>query len=605
MPLLLASFDCEGRYLFANRRYAERFGLEPSSLIGRNIEDIVGPAAMARLRPYIAEVLAGRSVTFEVEIDYPDASGQCVRSTLTPMVDAEGSVTGWHGAAENVTASRRVDARLRQFEFVLERTGDFVGIADLAFRPLFVNQAGAAIIGADLSKPFPDTLTVFAVIMPEHHQFLRDEFFPRVLCDGSASAEVQFRNVVTGQGTWMDYSVVRLDDAQGRPTGYATISRDLTDSKRVEARLAQAARESNESRERLTAALDASDTGTFRWQIDTNELEWDDKLKLLFGLTPTTPVKSFEDFIHRVHPDDRERVIQACVRSARDAVDFQEEFRTAGESPRWLSDRGRVYRSGDRIYMTGACTDITERRLQEEALRAADRQKDEFLGMLSHELRTPLAPMAFAIALLARGEAPPEHRRPLEVLTRQVQRLRTLVDELLDISRARLGKIRLERERIDMRLIVSHAVEAARPLLEARRHALDLRLGDDAAFVLADRTRLGQVVDNLLANAAKYTPDQGTIRVVVEHVDTDIALRVRDSGVGIDPSRLQQIFELFGQEPSSHELADGGLGIGLALVERLVHLHGGRVEALSEGPGTGAEFVVRLPAARASMAATS
>lgn len=730
LPLWLASFDRDGRYLYVNRRYAERFNVEPCAFIGRRIGDFIGPEALSRLQPHIDEVLKGTTVTFEVELDYPYAAGQVVRSTLTPVVDADGCVTGWHGCAENVTEARRNDKRLRQFEFVMERTHDFVGIADLAFRAQFLNRAGAAILGVDLSQPFPASLTVFEAIMPEHHGFLRHEFFPRVRRDGRATAELQFRNVVTGEPIWMEYSVVRMDDEQGRHTGYATISRNLSEVKAAQARLAQAALQTDaslrrfqeladalpqivwssdgtgvhdyfnrryydlmgvepgtpvdpwgslhpddlprcavawdraltdgttfeeefrlrfprdaeyrwylgrtvpvrdaggvvvrwygtstdiheqkralddlaQSRERLSAALDASDTGTFRWQIDTNELGWDDNLKRLFGLPVSASIDSFEDFIQRVHPDDRERVIDACVRSAQGGVDFQEEFRIVGDSPRWLFDKGRVYRSGDRVYMTGACTDITDRRLQEEALRTADRQKDEFLGMLSHELRTPLAPMAFAIALLARGETAAEHRRPLDVLSRQVQRLRTLVDELLDISRARLGKIQLEREPIDLRVIVSQAVDEARPLFEARRHTLDVRLPAHPAPVLVDRTRIGQVVDNLLANAAKYTPDRGVITVVVEEHGDDVRLRVRDSGVGIEPGRLAGIFELFAQEDSARDRSEGGLGIGLALVERLVQLHGGRVAASSEGPGTGAEFIVSLPATRASSVVTA
>ena len=244
--------------------------------------------------------------------------------------------------------------------------------------------------------------------------------------------------------------------------------------------------------------------------------------------------------------------------------------------------------------MTGACTDVTERRLGEEALRLADRQKDEFLGMVSHELRTPLSPMVVALSLIEKADGRPS-RRAIEIMGRQVTRMRSLVDDLLDLSRVRLGRLELRREPVDVRDVVRQAFDAARPAIDARGHEAHLHVPEDMALVFGDSGRLGQVVDNLLANAMKYTPDGGRIDVTLGISAQDVQLRVRDSGIGIDPARLAGVFELFEQEAAGRSRSEGGLGIGLALVERLVRMHGGSVEAKSEGVQRGSEFIVTLP----------
>ena len=289
-----------------------------------------------------------------------------------------------------------------------------------------------------------------------------------------------------------------------------------------------------------------------------------------------------------------------------EGIDFQQEFRVVKPdgAVAWLFDKGRVGADGGRRFMTGACTDVTERRLTEEALRLADREKDEFLGMVSHELRTPLSPMVVALTLIERADGPARDRA-LEILGRQVTRMRTLVDDLLDLSRVRLGGLDLRCEPVDLREVVRHAVDAARPGMEARRHKAHVQLPHELPAVLGDAGRLGQVVDNLLTNATKYTPDGGRIEVFVVACQQHVQLRVRDSGIGIDPARLARVFELFEQEDAGRARSEGGLGIGLALVERLVRLHGGTVEARSEGLDLGSEFIVTLPRAPRENVVTS
>lgn len=232
----------------------------------------------------------------------------------------------------------------------------------------------------------------------------------------------------------------------------------------------------------------------------------------------------------------------------------------------------------------------------ETALRDANRRKDEFLAMLGHELRNPLAPIRNAVHVMRKLE--PEERRlgwARDIIDRQVDHLSRLVDDLLDVSRIVQGKISLHPTTLDLATVIDQAVEASRPLIEARNHDLLITLPGHHVQVRGDRVRLAQVVSNLLNNAAKYTDVGGKIWLAVEASDRRVSIRVRDNGVGIAEELLPHVFDLFNQAEQSLGSAQGGLGIGLTLVKRLVEMHGGNVEVHSEGPGQGSEFSIHLP----------
>jgi PAS domain S-box-containing protein len=263
-----------------------------------------------------------------------------------------------------------------------------------------------------------------------------------------------------------------------------------------------------------------------------------------------------------------------------------------------------VYREDHRLVAQCNVRDISVRiqmeqqvKQQAEAMADQHRRKDEFLAMLSHELRNPLAPIRSATHLLRLQERGSENliqRQAREVIERQVTQLTRLVSDLLEVSRVATGRIRLHLERLDMRQIVQDSLAAVGPLIEQRRHATVLTLPAEPVWVLADAARLEQVIVNLLNNAAKFTDECGRIEVSLEHGSNDALLRVRDSGRGIAPELLPRIFDLFTQADPSLDRSQGGLGIGLNLVQRLVELHGGTVEAHSPGLRRGSEFVVRL-----------
>jgi PAS domain S-box-containing protein len=283
-------------------------------------------------------------------------------------------------------------------------------------------------------------------------------------------------------------------------------------------------------------------------------------------------------------------------------IEYEEVVRVDGHERVYTSVKSPVLdEAGRAVGIVGVSTDITERKRLESALKEADRRKDEFIAMLAHELRNPLAPIVNGLELMRMKAQPdPELAWVRDSMARQVGHLQRLVDDLLDVARITQGKLKLKREHIGIDVVVERAIETSRPLLEAREHALLVELPSDPVVVDGDLTRIAQALGNLLGNAAKYTPNGGNVWVTAACDDErhEVEIRVRDDGIGIPPEMLSRVFELFNQVESTLDRAQGGLGIGLALVQRVIELHGGSVEARSDGPGAGSEFVVRLPLAR-------
>jgi signal transduction histidine kinase/ActR/RegA family two-component response regulator len=230
------------------------------------------------------------------------------------------------------------------------------------------------------------------------------------------------------------------------------------------------------------------------------------------------------------------------------------------------------------------------------ALADADRRKDEFLATLAHELRNPLAPIRHAVKLLeSKSAQEQQHQWARDVISRQVQRMALLLDDLLDVSRITRGRLDLKVEAVDLESLVGTAVETVRPLIEARQHQLSVALPSQRVILMADPLRLSQSLSNLLTNAAKYTDAHGQITLVISLLPDEVIMSVKDTGIGFEPGALPGMFEMFSQVDSAIDRAEGGLGIGLALVKGLIELHGGTIQGFSAGLGLGSEFTIHLP----------
>jgi PAS domain S-box-containing protein len=296
---------------------------------------------------------------------------------------------------------------------------------------------------------------------------------------------------------------------------------------------------------------------------------------------------AMEDILSRLHAGETIRAYEARL------------LCKDGSTKQVLIASSALWENGRFIHTRCFTRDITDRKRAEEALKEADRRKDEFLAMLSHELRNPLAPIRNAAQVLrVAGGDPTKVRWARDIIDRQVQQLGRLVDDLLDVSRITRGRIELRIEPVNLHDILERAVETSRPMIEGRKHELLLSLPPVTIRLEADPARLTQAFANLLINAAKYSEEGKRIWVTAEQCDHDVRVAVRDEGAGIPTDMLTEVFDLFAQGHRGLDRAQGGLGIGLTLVQKLVTLHGGSVEALSDGPGMGSEFVVRLPTLR-------
>jgi PAS domain S-box-containing protein len=437
------------------------------------------------------------------------------------------------------------------------------------------------------------------------------------LADGEA-AEFEYR-MRRSDGTWLWLSsreMVFARDADGAVRQIVGTAVDISGRKAIEERLAA-------SEERLQLALSAVGAGVFDWDLDGGALVWDARVWALIDADPGVPAH-VDRWLERVHPDEIAEVRARIDRVLHDprsdgAWRLRHRIRRAAGGWRWLDALGRVHFEGEGaarrpVRFVGVLLDASDevetaerlvasqRALEESvaALREADRRKDEFLATLAHELRNPLAPIVNAVRLLEAGRTgmAPMAARAVDMIARQTRQMRHLVDDLLEMSRITRGTVTLKPERVVVGTLVAGAVEAAQPAALAKRQRLEVALPDRPVEIVADPVRVAQVLENLVGNALKYTPQEGSIRVALgEARDGHVEIVVADDGIGIPAGRLEEIFELFVQaEPGVGE-HQGGLGIGLAMVKRLVELHGGTVRAASAGRGRGATFVVRLPAA--------
>jgi PAS domain S-box-containing protein len=384
-------------------------------------------------------------------------------------------------------------------------------------------------------------------------------------------------------------------DMDGAVRGFFALITDITEGRKARQVL-------EDAQQALSLALRAGRSGTFDWDLASNRRHWSAELLELHGFRNEAFAGTQEAWEACIHPDDLEHVLATfgqAVAGDELVVEYRIRRHDTGEV-RWLHCRGQVTFDAERrpLRMTGINVDITEQKRAEDALRDADRRKDEFLAMLAHELRNPLAPIRYVAHLLARENADLlTVRRNGEILLRQVTHLARLLDDLLDAARISRGKIAIKREPLHAESALQRAMEAMQPTFGAKRQTLRYAPTHHPLPVLGDAVRLEQVFVNLLSNASKYSPELAAIHVSAQRQDKEAVFRVRDEGHGIDPQTLEGVFDLFLQADQSLDRPHGGLGIGLTIVKRIVELHGGHVEAHSEGLGHGSEFVVRLPLA--------
>jgi PAS domain S-box-containing protein len=548
------------------------------------------------------EAVAGttRDITDRLETEERQAFLVRLSDALRPLSDpVEVQAEASRLLGEHLGASRVVYFEIRSDDYVIERD-HVVGVRSLVGRypitsfgqaELDALVSGRTVIEADATAEpnrAPAQRAAFADIQVRGHVDVP------LVKDGRFVAGMTVQ--ISEPRNWTTHEVALIEETAERT--WAAVER---------ARFEAALRASEESR---SLALDAAELGTFNIDLSTNILTSDERFRTIFA-GANVPM-SYEEAFAAIHPDDQSRIRDAVAAATRvdDPAPYAEEYRVIhpSGSVRWVFAKGRANFAGDGplrrlVSFDGTIADITARKEAEadrerllKRLRDQDLRKDEFLATLAHELRNPLAAARAAVQMMYMSDPPnADVQWARDVIDRQTVALTRLIDDLMDVSRINQGKIELKWEHVDLAKIVQDAIETSRPLIEEMGHKLTVTLPPIPVILNADLTRLTQVFQNLLNNAAKYTERAGRIDLRAELQGSDVVVSVKDTGIGIPADKLPTIFEMFSQVESALSRSQGGLGIGLNLVKRLIEMHGGSIEARSEGQSKGSEFLVRLP----------
>jgi PAS domain S-box-containing protein len=626
-PIGLGFWDRSFRFTRVNQRLASINGMTPEQHLGKTplelLPDLDGVEDVLGLWQQILDT--GTPACIEVSGATPAAPDQRRhwREHFFP-VSLDGGTVGIGAVIEDVTDQRRMEKQLqtnlRRFRGFAENIDDIVWLADCTKqKTLYVNPVFQRVWQRSAQELYDDFMVWRSAIHPEDRQRVIDAFESR----SNDRYDVEYR-ITRPDGT------ERLVRERGFPVGdpgsglKGGIAEDITE------RRAAAIRQLKQERryERIFNL-----TGASVWELDYTEVR--NRLVELKAAGVTDLAAHL-----RNHPEEMKRLVAAGRVSAVNKATFElfkvDDIETLNRRAAELYDEQSecgflqlfeaIWTGTTRIqYDTGArtfdgrrlhlavnatlpnveetpfevlisATEITELKRIQFDLRDADRRKDEFLAVLAHELLNPLAAIRAAAELLRLpNRDPAQTERIGEVLCRQTDQLTRLTDDLLDVSRVAQGKVKLDLSVLDLRVVIPQAVDPHRGQADARRQVLRVEMISEPAHVKADAARLVQCVSNLVHNAVKYTPEEGTVLVTVTREGDDAVVHVRDNGLGIPPDKLGVVFDLYSQIGHRADTVKGGLGIGLSVVKRLVELHGGRVDARSEGRGCGSEFSIRLP----------
>lgn len=501
-------------------------------------------------------------------------------------------------AAAAVIAEQR--ERLRT---TLASIGDAVIATDVDGRITTMNAVAEALTGWTIQEASGMHLdSVFRIVNEETRRPVTNPAM-RALREGVIVGLANHTVLISKQETEcpIDDSAAPIRCKDGEIVGCVLVFRDITERHRVEAAL-------RESERRYRAIGEAIDFGIWVCDVEGRNTYASNSFLRMVGLT--LEQCSGYNWANLLHPDDSEKTVAAWKECVKNGGVWDREHRFKGVDGQWhyVLARGVPVRddAGTIKGWAGINLDISRLKQAEQQLQDTDRRKDEFLAILAHELRNPLAPVRNALLILRSKNAnDSELEWARNVIDRQIQQMTRLIDDLMDVSRISRDKLELRRERIELSKAVRDAVEISRPLIDQQQHQLIVNLPSEPVMLDADPTRLGQVLWNLLNNAAKYTEKGGRIELSAARRGSDVVLILKDSGIGIPASHLPTLFTMFSQVEGALSRSQGGLGIGLCLVRRLVEMHGGTIEARSDGLGQGSEFIVRLPAIMDSESASS
>ena len=604
-PIGLAFHEAENlHWVRINDCLADIDGVSVEEHLGRTVWEILPSELASEVDTMFRHVIDTKEAVLNVELTGETAAAPGQQrywlGNYYPVQSTAGEVLGVGVAVLEITELKRTEKALRESEAKFRRLFDsnVIGIffPERNGKISEANDAFLQMVGyrrEDLlaGKVRWDTMT------PPEYVYLDERAIEENRVSGFNSPYEKVFIRKDGSHVPVIVAGATLEDNFNKGI---TLALDLSDRK-------QAVEELRESEERLRLSLEAGRMGIWDWNILTGKIQWSDNLEEIHGMAPGSFDGTFEAFQKIIHPEDREFVNQAIARAIEEKSDYNMEFRILWPdgSIHWMTGKGKIFcdETGKAVRMIGAGTDVTARNQVKEALRQkteeleqANRIKDEFLAILSHELRSPLnAIQGWATLLRTRKLNEAATARALATIERNAKLQTQLIEDLLDVSRILRGKLNLDMVSVNLASTIEASIDTTRLAAEAKSIEIVSLIDANVGVVLGDPNRLQQVVWNLLSNAIKFTPSGGRVEVCLERNGTQAQIRVSDTGKGISPDFLPYVFERFRQADGSTTRKYGGLGLGLAIVRHLVELHGGTVEAESEGEGKGATFTVRLP----------
>lgn len=602
-PISMQLLAADGRTVQVNKAWHALWEMPSETalsdfVLGNDYNVLTDPQLLAKgITPYLQRAFAGESVKIPATNYDPAELGKpgrtrWVTATAHPLKDKDGRVQEvmlmHEDITEQVEAERLIRNSEERFRSLVTATSMMVWTTTPEGAAREDSPSWRAFTGQTMDEWLNDGW--LSAVHPDDRERAAEIFRKSIANRSVYETEYRLRRA-DGEYCWTSAKAVPVLNADGSVREWVGANTDISEAKNATHSL-------QASEARFRAITEAMPQMVWSTRPDGFHEYFNRRWYDFTGVPAgSTDGKEWESV---VHPDDQDRAWHVWRHSLATGEPYEMHYRLRHHSGQYRWALGRALpvhdESGRIIRWFGTCTEIHDQKMAEDALREAARRKDDFLAMLAHELRNPLAPISAAAELMEMVQFDKERiKQTSEVISRQVRHMMALVDDLLDVSRVTRGLVKIDKHSQDLKVIVAHALEQVMPLLEAKRHRLTMALASETAPVLGDEKRLVQVVTNLLNNAVRYTPEGGDIHLAIDAQGTRIVLRVKDNGIGMAPELQPRVFDLFTQADRSADRAQGGLGIGLALVKSLVELHGGEVRCSSEGIGEGSEFVVTLP----------